>query len=75
MRELATMAGEETFILGLAESYGVTPGELGRRLWSSELTTLRARALVERAQHDISRELAEREAQRERERSKRRRGR
>lgn len=65
------MAGEEAFFLALASDLGATPAELGRRLWSSELTTLRARALVERAQADISRELSEREARRERERGKR----
>lgn len=71
VRELATLAGEEAMLLGLAAEYGIPPGELGQRLWSSEFTLIRARALVERAQHEIAREHAEAEARKERERGRR----
>jgi hypothetical protein len=73
LRDLATLSSEDAFFLGLAEARGATPAELGYRLWASELTTLRARALIEAAQGEIAREIAEKEAKRKQRKPGRRR--
>lgn len=72
MRDLATLTGEEAMLLRLCEEWGRTPSELGRALWSSELTALRARAIVDAAAREVDEELRKKAASKEKQRAGRR---
>lgn len=58
--DLATMTGERHFLTEKATAMGMGLSELLERLWSSDVTELRAAALVSQAQREIGDEIAER---------------
>lgn len=71
MRDLALLTSELAFIRSLATELGATVDELGRRLWSSELTEARAAAMVRSAAHDVAKQFAKAEAEKQRNRPQR----
>lgn len=68
--ELATLTGENKFVVDLSLKLGMPLDTLLDALWSSDITAYRAAALVDQAAAEIASELAEAEAKRKRRRGR-----
>ena len=73
IKDLATLTGEGKFLVDLSLRLGMPMDTLLDALWSSDVTSYRAAALVEAAAMEIAQEFAEREATRQQGRFGRRR--
>jgi hypothetical protein len=73
IKDLATLAGERHLLTSLARQTGQSLATLLDALWSSDITEMRAAALIEQAQHEIAQEFAEQERKRARRSTGRRR--
>ena len=70
--ELATLASEKHFLVGLSGRLGIPYSTMLDTLWSSDVSMYRASALVEAAQQEIAQEIRDAEAAK---RDRRRKGR
>lgn len=64
IKELATMAGELFSLQGQATAAGLSLSDYLSRLWSRDLTHMRAHSLIAAAQHEIRRQHDEAERRR-----------